>query len=122
MTSKQKAKSWLDSGKGELVLDVYQTPDYYYIQSPIAGIKKEDLEVTVEEDTLIIKGERPKPEREGKITQHNYQECYWGPFMRTVSLSSDIDPSRVKAKLKNGVLTIKVPKINREGNQKISID
>jgi len=118
----KKDKNWLSSEKGELVIDVYQTDDYYYVQSPIAGITKEDLDISVEEDTLVIKGSRPKPERELDITKHNYQECYWGDFLRTVSLSEDIDPSRVKATLKNGILTIELPKIEREGKHEVSVE
>jgi len=117
----KKSTNWLSSEKGELVIDVYQTEDYYYIQSPIAGITKKDLDISVEEDTLVIKGTRPEPTREEGITKHNYQECYWGDFLRTVSLSEDIDPSRVKATLEKGILTIEVPKVKKEGKHKISI-
>ena len=69
---------------------------------------------------VTIKGER-KNNEEINSDDYYYQECYWGKFSRSVILPIDIDPDRSKAILKNGILTIKLPKIERTKTKKIKI-
>lgn len=105
--------------EGQLAIDVYQTESELVIQSAIAGIKAEDLEITIEGDVATIKGERQKPiEEKG---DYFYQECYWGPFSRQIILPVEVDPNRVEATLKEGILTIRVPKILRDKKRKIMV-
>jgi HSP20 family protein len=111
-------QKWLEP-EGELAVDVYQTEEELVIQSAIAGIKPEDLDISIEEDVIIIRGKREKPfeEKEDYFTQ----ECYWGPFSRNIILPVEVDPGRIKASMKEGILTIRIPKILREKKRKIAV-
>ncbi|PIP22994.1 MAG: hypothetical protein COX37_00960 [Candidatus Nealsonbacteria bacterium CG23_combo_of_CG06-09_8_20_14_all_39_17] len=113
-------KNWPDEGNGELVLDVYQTEKDLVIQSAIAGIKPKDIDISIEREVITLKGERKKPlEEDG---EYIFQECYWGSFSRRLLLPVEVDPERTKAEMKNGILTIRIPKINKEGKRKISVE
>jgi len=115
---KEKKKDWFES-EGQLTVDVYQTKDELVIRSAIAGVRAEDLDISIENDILIIKGRREKPfNEEGS---HFVQECYWGPFSREIILPVEVDPSRIEAIMKEGVLIIRIPKIERERKRKIRI-
>lgn len=112
-------KEWFTK-EGQLVVDVYQTEEKLVIQSVIAGVRAEDLDISIENDMVVIRGKREKPEEEGG---RNYfcQECYWGPFSRKIILSEEVDPGRVEATMENGILTLKFPKIQRDKKRKIEI-
>jgi len=111
-------EKWFEP-EGELAIDVYQTETDLVIQSAIAGVKPEDLEISIERDILTIKGSREKP----FIEEGDYftQECYWGPFSREVILPVEVDPNRAEATMKNGILTIRLPKILREKKRRIKV-
>ena len=109
----------LSGQEGQLAVDVYQTKNDLVIQSAIAGIKAEDLDISIENDTLIIKGEREKPDE--KEQDYFTQECYWGIFSRKIILPVEVDPSRISAKMKQGILTISLPKIEREKKRKVVV-
>jgi HSP20 family protein len=113
-----KNETWFET-EGELAIDVYQTENDLVIQSAIAGVKPENLDLTLEGDRLAIRGIREKP----SVEQGDYftQECYWGPFSREVILPVEVDPNRVEAELKDGILTIRLPKILREKIRKIKV-
>lgn len=106
--------------EGELAVDVYQTDSDIIVQSTIAGVKPDDLDISVENDVLTIRGKREsETKEEGK--NYFYQECYWGAFSRQIILPEEVDPNKINASMKNGVLTIKLPKINRSKLRKISV-
>lgn len=106
--------------EGELAVDVYQTDDEIVIQSAIAGVKPEDLDITVERDTVTIRGERGSG-----ITEHakNYfhQECYWGMFSRQIILPEEVSPGEAEASMKNGILTLRLQKIERQKVKKVQV-
>ncbi len=106
--------------EGELAVDVYETDDSVVIQSTIAGVRAEDLDITLSGDMLTIKGER---RREIDIPDHLslYQECFWGPFSRSIILPVDVKFDRIEAKMKNGVLTLVLPKAARERTKVIAV-
>ena len=106
--------------EGQLAVDVFQTETDLIIQSAIAGVKPEDLDISIESDTVSIKGTRKEPfEKEEK--NYFYQECYWGPFSREIILPEETDPSRAEATMKEGILIIKIPKIERKKKRKIEV-
>lgn len=113
-----KQKKWFEP-EGQLVVDVYQTETELVVQSAIAGIETDDLDVSVENDIITIKGARKKPP--DKQRSYFYQECYWGPFSRKIILPVEVDPNRVKAVMKTGILTLRFPKIEREKRKKIKL-
>jgi HSP20 family protein len=110
---------WLEV-EGQLATDVYQTDEELVIQSAIAGVKGDELDITIEGDKVTIRGTRDRPEKEEKVN-YFYQECYWGPFSREIILPVEIDPSRAEAIFKEGVLVIRMPKIERDKRRKLSI-
>ena len=121
--AKKRVSSEMAEGlneEGQLTLDVYQTPGEIVIKSTIAGVAPEDLDISITNDMVIIKGER-KNNEEVKTEDYYYQECYWGKFSRSVILPVDVDPDKSKAVLKNGILTIRLPKIEKVKTKKIKV-
>ncbi|MFZ3055070.1 MAG: Hsp20/alpha crystallin family protein [Minisyncoccales bacterium] len=116
----KEEKRW-DAPHGQLVVDVYETDKELVIQSAIAGIKSEQIDVSLENDILIIKGERENPTKD-KGQRYFLKECYWGPFSKEIILPREIDTSRIDAKVKEGILTVRMPKIERSKNKKISVE
>ena len=111
---------WLED-EGELRVDVCQTDKEIIIQSTIAGIKKKDIEIAIEGDIVTIRGTRHREEVVDKPS-YFHQECFWGKFSRSILLPCEVDSEQVKASLKNGVLTIILPKIKeKESGKKKSI-
>lgn len=99
---------WMENDaeiEGQLAIDVYQTDKTIVIKSTIAGVKPEDLKISLHNDLLVIKGNR---NTENNIPEEDYlyKECYWGSFSRSIILPAEVDNKRVDAEIKNGVLTI----------------
>jgi HSP20 family protein len=118
-----KEKSWLEeaeSEEGQLTIDVYQTDQDIIIKSTIAGVKPEDIDISINNDMVTIRGKRTKDEQ---INAENYyyQELYWGMFSRSVILPVEVDPDKTKATIKNGILTIKLPKSEKTKIKKINV-
>lgn len=117
--------AWENTGdggdaEGQLTIDVYQTDNDIVIKSTIAGVKPEDLDVAINNDMVTIKGER-KNEDVIPRESYYYQECYWGSFSRSILLPVDIIADKVEASLKNGILTIKLPKADTTKIKKIQV-
>lgn len=109
-----------EDGEGQLTIDVYQTDNDIVIKSTIAGVKPEDLDVSINNDMITIRGERRQDE---EVMQENYyyQECYWGSFSRSVILPVDVLSDKVEASMKNGILTIRMPKADNTRAKKIQV-
>ena len=116
----KKSKNWITEPDGQLSLDVYQTENEIVIKSAIAGAAAQDLEISLVNDMLTIKGVRNK-DVEVDPKDYYYQECYWGPFSRSIILPANIDASQIKASIKNGILTVVLPKTERIKTEKIEI-
>ena len=106
--AEKNAFDWLKS-KGQLAVDVFQTENEFCVQAPIAGIEQNDIDIAIENEMLIIRGERREPIM-GKEKKYFYQECYWGPFSRQIILPEDANHEKIKASLKSGILVIRIPK------------
>lgn len=109
-----------DNAEGQLTIDVYQTENDIVIKSTIAGVKPEDLDVSINNDMVTVKGER-KNEEIVENGNYYYQECYWGSFSRSVLLPVDVIPEKADAALKNGILTIRLPKADTTKTKKIQV-
>lgn len=118
LTSTKKESKQI--AEGHLTIDVFQTEDEVVIQSTIAGVDTNDLDISVTNDMVTIKGKRA-PEQKIKSSDYYWQELYWGPFSRSVILPVDIDADAAKASMKNGLLTIRLPKMDRVRTKKIKI-
>ena len=104
---------------GELAVDIYQTEEDLVIQTAIAGVRPEDLDISMERDVITIKGTRQKPSEEDG--DYFTQECYWGTFAREMILPVEVDSGRAEATMKEGVLTIQMPKIQKNKKRQISV-
>lgn len=113
-------EEWFSEYEGQLAIDAYQTDDAYIIKAPIAGVKKEDLDVNITETTVTIKGTR-KGEEEIKKENYIAQECYWGSFTRSFQIPEGADTEKATAVLKNGILTIRIPKEAKSQAKSIDI-
>lgn len=111
----------LDSDyEGQLTIDVFQTPKEIIIKSTIAGVGPEDIDVSIDNDMVTVKGER-KNTHEVEEEDYYYQECYWGAFSRSVILPVDVVADKAAAKLKNGILTLRLPKAKESKTKKINV-
>ena len=127
------SKEKLFKQEGYLTVDIYQTETKLIIQTAIAGIKPEDLDITIERDLIIIKGNREEPRTgdedkssssplaDARVKDYFVQECYWGPFSRKIILPVEINPDQAQSSMKQGVLVIQLPKTLREKKRKIEI-
>lgn len=109
-----------EEGEGQLTIDVYQNPDEVVVESTIAGVKPEDLDIAITNEAVTIRGKREKTETI-KDEDYFYQECYWGKFSRSIILPQEIDADKAVASLKNGILMIRLPKLNRQKTKKLKI-
>ncbi len=110
-----------EESEAQLSIDVYETEDDLVIQSTIAGVQVEDVNIIIENGSVIIRGNRKKID-EDKEKKYLYQECYWGSFFRQLILPSEIEQSKISAKMKDGVLIIRIPKIKKNKIKKIEIE
>lgn len=117
--SKQE-EDWMTDYEGALNIDMYQTKDNVIIKSTIAGVRPDDIDITVANDMVTISGSR---RREEKISDDDYfyQECYWGGFSRSVIVPVDIDSEQIEADLKDGILTVVIPKAAKAKTKKVKV-
>lgn len=121
--SVEGGEDWLsddDQLEGQLAVDVYQTKDSVVIKAPIAGVKADDIDISVSEDVVTLRGER-KEEREVDREHYYVQECYWGSFSRSVILPTSTVAEKAVASLKDGVLTVTIPKVAQDKVKKIKV-
>jgi len=114
------AQSEGEEQEGQLTVDVFQDDQSIIIQSTIAGVSPEDLDVSITNDMVTIRGER-RQNYEVDQEDYFYQECYWGTFSRSIILPVEIDADRAEAKIKNGILSIRIPKANAAMTRKLKV-
>jgi len=105
---------------GELTVDVYQTPTDIIVQTMVAGVRPEDLTISITREMVTIKGTR---DRVTGIADEDYyqKELYWGSFSRTILLPAEVETEEAEAMEKHGLLTIKLPKIDKDRIQKLKV-
>ena len=121
VATKPKRKEWLQANdEGQLTVDMYQTGNEIIIQSTVAGLKPEELDVSISQDMVTIRGKR---QRMHEISKENYfyQELYWGSFSRSILLPQEVDADTAEATIKEGLLTIRLPKLDKNRVQKIKV-
>lgn len=114
--------NWMEeeNEEAELAIDVYQTPTDIIVQTMVAGVRPEDLEITIARDMMTVRGKR---EESRTISEENYfsKELYWGKFSRTVMLPQEVEPEEVEATEKHGLLTIRLQKVDKEKKNSIRV-
>lgn len=117
-----KTMSVLENGEEELALavDMHQTPSDIIVTAMVAGVRPENLEVDIGRESISIKGSRTE---QSEIAKDDYffQELYWGSFSRTIVLPKEVDPDLAEAISKNGILIIRLPKINKEKKKSLKV-
>ena len=101
-------------------VDVYDKDDKLVIKAELPGIEKNDIEIDVKEGVLTLKGERSY---ENEVTEQNYyrKERTYGKFHRAFTLPESVDTEKIAANLKDGVLTVDIPKAEERKPKKISV-
>ena len=115
--------SWIDEDsekEGELTVDVYQTSEMIVIKSMIAGVRPEDLDVSITRDMVTIRGKREE-ERVANEDDYFVRELYWGSFSRTIQLPEEIDVDEAEAIEKHGLLILKLPKLDKRRTSKLKV-
>ena len=106
--------------EGELLADVYHTPDEIVIQAILGGVERDEIDISATQDMITIRATREHPEEVGRENYY-YQELYWGMFSRSIMLPQEIDIDATQAHFSNGLLTIRLPKIDKERVEKIKV-
>ncbi len=122
MQTQAPAENWIEEEEreGELTVDVYQTAEFIIIKAMIAGVRPEDLDISITRDMVTIKGRR---EEEKNIRGEDYfaQELYWGAFSRTITLPTEVDVDESEAVEKHGLLILKLPKLDKKRQSKLKV-
>ena len=105
---------------GQLAVDVYETKEKLYVKGRVAGVNKTDLDVSIADNTLTIKGTLSSGTEEN-VENYFLQECYWGEFSRSIVLPVQVKEDEIEAVLKDGVLTISFAKVKQDTVKKIQV-
>jgi len=106
---------------GEPAIDLYEEKDQIVIKAELPGMSKDDIQISLQDNVLVIRGEKKKEDQdEGK--DYYRSERVYGAFIRTLPLPAEIDPDRIDAKFKNGVLEIRLPKSEAAKKKQIKIN
>jgi len=109
-----------DSVPGQLAVDVYETREKLVVKARTAGVNKNDLDVSISDNQLTIRGTLSSGTEEG-VENYFLQECYWGEFSRTIALPVPVKEEEIEAVLKDGVLTISFGKVQQDTVKKIQV-
>ncbi|MFA6917479.1 MAG: Hsp20/alpha crystallin family protein [Candidatus Gracilibacteria bacterium] len=106
---------------GQLSLDIFHLEKEIVIMAPIAGVKEEDITISITDDVLVIKGSR---QNKFEVPEENYytRECFWGSFSRSIVLPQEADTRGISAKFDNNVLEIHIPRTEMEPTKVIKIN
>ncbi len=105
---------------GQLAVDVYETKEKLYVKGRVAGVNKSDLDVSISDNTLTIRGTLSAG-TEDNVENYFLQECYWGEFSRSIVLPVPVKEEEIEAVLKDGVLTINFAKVKQDTVKKIQV-
>lgn len=102
-------------------VDIYETPEEFIIKAELPGIDINDIDIEIKDNTLVLKGEK---RFEKRVTKENYHrmEMFYGPFQRSFTLPNIFQHAKTKAKLKDGVLEIILPKTEFKKTKKIEVE
>jgi HSP20 family molecular chaperone IbpA len=116
----QESTTLPDEPEGELAVDMYQTPTHIVIKAMIAGVRPEDLDVSISRDMVTLRGKR-EAHIETNSGEFYFKELYWGSFSRTVVLPQEVDIEGAEAVEKHGLLIIRMPKLDKGKQAKLKV-
>ena len=105
---------------GQLAVDVFETREKLVVKARTAGVNKNDLDVSIADNTLSIRGTLSAGEEAG-VENYFVQEWYWGEFSRSIALPVPVKEDEIEAVLKDGVLTISFTKLKQDSVKKIQV-
>lgn len=106
--------------EGQLPVDVYQTPNEIVIRTFVAGVRPDDLNVSISRDMVVIEGSRDERDQ---LPDSDYftRELFWGSFSRTILLPQEIDVDMASAGAKDGLLSVILPKLDKTRQTKLKV-
>ncbi|MEX0909869.1 MAG: Hsp20/alpha crystallin family protein [Candidatus Paceibacterota bacterium] len=118
----EEESDWMEEGQteGQLAVDVYQTPDNIIVKTMVAGMRPEDLDVSITRDMVTLRGTRQEVS-EASDGDYFHKELFWGTFSRTILLPAEVEVEEAEAVEKHGLLILKLPKIDKERQTKLKI-
>lgn len=119
-SSRQNNNDFEQLDEGELSVDVYQTQNEIIIEAMLAGVKPEDLHISITRDLVTIKGRRDG-NTQISPDDYFYRELYWGSFSRSILLPSEIDIDSVEAVEKHGLLIVRLPKLDKSKQSRVVV-
>lgn len=107
--------------EGELAVDIFENDQALFVKTAIAGVKPEDLSLSLSQDLLTIRGRRREEEQ---TAGHTYltRECHWGAFSRSIILPSNVRTDKAEAVFRSGILLIKLPKSEKKQSIKFRVE
>lgn len=111
--------TWQPEEVPQLTVDVYRQDNIIYIVSTVAGVSPQNLDISIENNTLSIKGLRKKPYPDDSNVL--LEECFWGEFYRELTINENIDVEAIKATINHGILVIEVPLLQITPHRKIQV-
>ncbi len=106
---------------GQLAIDILETAGSIFIVAPIAGVDQTSVSLSIDDDLLVIQGERPFPTSLPKAADHHTAECYWGKFQRSILLPTAVNSADLTAKITDHVLMVEIPKARKLSSQTIPL-
>lgn len=118
----ENEKDWIEEEKEDyqLTVDVYNKSEEIVIHTMVAGVRPEDLDISITREMVVIKGERKEPEDIAK-EDYFHKELYWGSFSRTIMLPAEIEVEEADAVENHGLLSITLPKIDKGKQTKLKV-
>ncbi len=116
----ETAKNGLTPSAWRPLTDIYETKDAYVFKVDLPGFKKEDIKVEFTGETLIMRGERKHEEETKNENCHRLERSY-GLFERSFTIPKNVDPKKIEAELKDGILLLTIPKVEEAKTKAISI-
>jgi len=110
-----------DSGvDGQLPVDVYQTESEIVVRAFVAGVRPDDVNLSISRDTVVIDGVREEREQ---VVDNDYikRELFWGSFATTIHLPHEIDVDAATASAKDGLLTLVLPRLDKSRQTKLKV-
>ncbi|MCI5227608.1 MAG: Hsp20/alpha crystallin family protein [Candidatus Electrothrix sp. AX2] len=108
----------LETGDWAPVVDILETENDFVLKVELPGVEKDDVTVSIDNRILTIKGEKKRDDKEGKVHR---TECRYGSFVRNFTLPQDVDTNKVEAACKNGILSLKLNKMEQAKPKQIEI-
>jgi HSP20 family molecular chaperone IbpA len=107
-------------GEGQLPVDVHQTPSEIVIRAFVAGVRPDELSISISRDMVVIEGSRMEREQ---VSEPDYfiRELFWGSFARTILLPQEVDVDNSAASAKDGLLTLILPKLDKARQTKLRV-